>query len=119
MAKERITFREISIVQSKGAFSIFKKTDSSRPVSSSSGVSDLRKLLSKEKAKILNAIRVHNPSSVYELSKQLGRNFKSVSDDIKFLKKWGLVELKPEQTKKRRRLRPVIAIHTLKIQIRL
>jgi len=119
MAKERVTSKEISIAQSKGVFLIFKKSNASKPVSSSRGISDLRKLLSKEKARILFAIKTHDPSSVYELSKILGRNFKSVSEDVKFLKKWGLLELKPEQTKKRKRLRPLITVSTLKIQIKL
>lgn len=119
MAKERVKTREISIAQSKGNFLIFKIPGSPKKSYDFKGVSDLKQVLSREKARILNAIRNQNPSSIYELSKNLGRSFKSVSDDIKLLRKFGLVELKSEQTKKRKRLKPVLATDVLKIQIKL
>jgi predicted transcriptional regulator len=117
MAKEKTKIREISIVQSKGAFSIFKPGASKNYHSEE--VSSLRRVLSNEKARILNTIKTQNPSSIYELAKKLGRNFKAVSDDVRLLKKFGFIELKEEQSKKRRRLRPVIVVDTLNILVKL
>ena len=47
----------------------------------------------------------------------MNRDFKSVSEDIKLLEKFGLIDLIKESTGKRERLRPVIIIDTLKIEI--
>lgn len=119
MVKERVKTREVSITQSKGNFLIFKIPGAQRQGSDFKSLSELKSVLSREKARILNAIKTKNPSSIYELSKILERSFKAVSDDIKILKKFGLIELKSEQTKKRKRLKPVIATDILKIQINL
>ena len=118
MVKEKVKSLEISITPSKGTFLIFRKPSSKKGYNLRR-ISELRQVLNKEKAKILSTIKNRGPSSIYELSKQLGRNFKSVSDDVKILKKFGFIELKREQTKKRRRLRPVLAIDTLNIKISL
>lgn len=117
MAKEKTKIREISIIQSKGAFSIFKPGTSKNY--NFEDVSSLRQILSNEKARILNTIKIQNPSSIYELAKQLGRNFKAVSEDIKILKKFGFIELKEEQSKGRKRLRPVIVVDTITILVKL
>jgi len=110
--------REITITQSKGAFSIFKKPRTSKKDYDFEGLSILRKLLSNEKARLLNAIKTQNPISIYDLAKKLGRSFKSVSDDIKLLKRMGFIELIEEKTKKRIRHRPVIVIDTITIHIK-
>ena len=117
MAREREKIKEISIVQSRGAFSIFKPSISKNyPLED---VSSLRRILSNEKARILNAIKTQNPSSIYELAKKLGRSFKAVNDDVKLLKKFGFIELKEERSKNRKRLRPVIVVDTLNIWVKL
>ena len=54
---------------------------------------------------------------MYQLAKLLGRDFKAVSQDIKLLEKFGLIELKPETKGKRKRLRPVIVVDSLQINI--
>lgn len=84
MAKEKTKIKEISIIQSKGAFSIFKPGASKNY--NLEDVSSLRQIFSNEKARILNVIKTQNPSSIYELAKFLGRNFKSVNDDVRLLK---------------------------------
>jgi predicted transcriptional regulator len=117
MAKERAKIREISIVQSKGAFSIFKPGASKNY--SYEDVSSLRQVLSNEKARILNTIKAQNPASIYDLAKKLGRSFKAVNDDTKLLKKFGFIDLKEEQFKGRKRLRPVIVVDTLNIWVKL
>ncbi len=87
--------REISINQIKGKFSIIK----SKNKYDFSGLSDLRKLLSNEKARILDVIKNDNPSSIYSLSKKLNRNFKSVYEDVKLLERFGFIELIPLKKK--------------------
>lgn len=111
--------REITIKQSKGNFSIFKKSKSPKENYDFSGVSVLRQLLSNEKARILNVIKNQNPNSIYELSKKLGRGFKSVNDDIKLLERFGFIELVEEKTKNRKRYKPVLLIDTISIHFKI
>jgi len=97
--------------------SIFKRLKGDRSEYDLTGIIQLRQLLSNEKAKILNTIKTQSPESIYKLAKILGRDFKAVNQDIKLLEKFGLVELKPETKGKRKKLRPIIAIDNLQINI--
>jgi predicted transcriptional regulator len=115
MPKSKI--REITIKESKGAFSIFKKTGISKEDYDFSGVLALRQLLSNEKARILNVIKAKNPKSIYELAKILNRGFKSVNDDIKLLSRFGFIELIEEKTKNRARLKPVVVVDKVTINV--
>ncbi len=116
MAKKKI--REISITQSKGAFSIFWGSSGiSKKDYNFEGLSALRQLLSNEKARILNAIKTQNPSSIYDLAKKLGRSFKTVSDDVKLLERFGFIELVEEKTKNRIRHKPEIVVDTITIHL--
>jgi len=117
MPKTKI--REISIRQSKGAFAVFKKTGASKKDYDFSGISALRQLLSNEKARILDVIKNQNPKSVYELSKKLKRGFKSVNDDVKFLQRFGIIELIEEKTKNRKRHKPEIITDTVTIHLKI
>lgn len=117
MAKTKV--REITIRESKGALSILKKSKISKEDYDFEGLSALRKILSNEKARILHVIKTEKPRSIYDLAKKLGRNFKSVSDDIKLLERFGFVELIEETTKKRKRHRPEVAVETITIHIKI
>ncbi|MFZ1970902.1 MAG: HTH domain-containing protein [Candidatus Nanoarchaeia archaeon] len=119
MAKEKSKIKEIFLTYNKGAFSLFKKPGYSRKDYNFEDLSQLRHLLSNEKARILEVIKSQNPSSIYELAKKLGRNFKAVNDDVKLLKKFGFIDLKEELTKKRKRFRPIIVVDTLDIHFTL
>ena len=110
--------REITITQSKGAFSIFKKTGTSKKDYDFSSILALRQLLSNEKARILHTIKTQKPQSIYDLAKKLNRGFKSVNDDVKLLKRFGFIELKEEKTKKRSRLRPEIVTDIITIHLK-
>jgi len=77
----------------------------------------LRNLLSNEKARILYALKSNNPNSIYSLAKLLGRDFKSVREDIKVLERFGFVEFHAEKTGKRESLKPVLVIDRLEIVI--
>ena len=117
MAKEKRT-RTVNLFITPTAFgSIFKRLKGDRSEFDLSGVSDLRKLLSNEKSKILNVIKTKKPDSVYKLAKLLNRDFKAVREDIKLLERFGLIELKHEHEGKRKRLKPIISIDSLQINI--
>src|SRR3989344_8013905 len=73
-----------------------------------SEIINLRQALSNEKARILHAIKTKNPSSIYELAKILGRDFKAVRYDIRLLEKFGFVELISLHKQGRELLKPVI-----------
>ena len=110
--------REITIRESKGAFSIFKKSGFSKKDYDFEGISALRKLLSNEKARILHVIKHQKPSSIYDLAKKLERGFKSVNDDLKLLERFGFIELIEEKTKNRIRHKPEIVVDTMTIHIK-
>jgi len=114
-----MTTREITIKESKGAFSLFKKTSQNKENYDFSGVSALRQVLSKEKARILEIIKTEKPSSLYNLAKKLGRNFKSVHEDVKLLERFGFIELKEEKTKNRIRHRPILTNDSITIHIQI
>lgn len=115
----RTKTREITIVDDKGTFSLlFKKLYGEKDEFNFEGLAAFRNLLSNEKARVLHLIKAKNPSSIYSLAKLLGRDFKSVSEDIKLLERFGFVDLVAEHTGKRSRLRPVLVIDSLRIEIR-
>lgn len=114
----KIKTREITIIESKGAFSIFGK-DKTKKGYDFEGISALRKIISNEKARMLYIIKTENPLSIYDLAKKLGRTFKSVSDDVKLLERFGFIELIKENTGERARLKPVISVDTLTIHLKI
>lgn len=115
MAKTKT--REITITQSKGAFSIFRKAGISKKDYDFEGLSALRQLLSNEKARLLHTIKSRSPGSIYDLAKILGRSFKSVNDDLKLLERFGFVEMIEEKTKKRIRHKPVLLVDKIIINM--
>ena len=117
MAK-KIKVREITITESQGTFSIFKKQKTSKKDYDFTGMLALRQLLSNEKARILHIIKTEKPGSIYELAKKLERGFKAVSDDIKLLERFGFIELIEEKTKKRIRHKPEIVVDVVTIHIK-
>ena len=77
----------------------------------------LRNLLSNEKARILYILKSKNPTSIYALAKLLGRDFKSVREDISVLERFGFIEFHSEKVGKRESLKPVLVINKLQIVI--
>jgi len=116
MAKTKV--REITITESKGAFSVFRKPRTSKKDYDFEGILALRQLLSNEKARILHVIKTQKPRSIYDLAKKLGRGFKSVNDDIKLLERFGFIELIEEKTKNRKRHKPEIVVDTITIHLK-
>lgn len=117
MSREKI--REITLKESKGTFSLFKKSKISKKDYDFESLLALRQLLSNEKARILHVVKYEKPQSIYELAKKLGRGFKSVNDDIKLLERFGFIELFEEKTKNRIRHRPEIVVDTIKINLKI
>lgn len=114
----RTRTKEITITDDRGAFtSFFKKIAGEKSDFDFKGLASLRSLLSNEKARILHIIKTRNPKSIYDVAKMLQRDFKSVSEDIKLLEEFGFIDLIKENTGSRKRLKPVIVIDTLKIEI--
>ncbi len=111
--------REITIVEKEGTFNtLLKRFTEAEEKYDFEGLSVLRRLLSNQKARLLHVIRTKNPKSLYELAKILKRDFKSVVEDIKLLERFGLIDLISEKTGKRERLRPILTIDNLYIQIK-
>jgi len=113
MAKTKV--REVVIKEGGGTFSFLKGKEKY----DFDGLSSLKKILSKEKAKMLDAIKYKEPKSIYHLSKILERPFKAVFDDTKLLQRFGFIELRKEKTKGRERLRPVISVDEMIIHFKI
>ncbi len=119
MAKTPIT-RNITLNITSGSFSgIFRRLRGEGGDYDFSGISTLRQLLSDERARILHTIKTKNPSSIYGLAKVLGRDFKSVRQDIKLLEKFGLLELETNRAGKREMLKPILSADSLTITVNL
>ncbi|MEK6915680.1 MAG: hypothetical protein AABW89_04030 [Nanoarchaeota archaeon] len=114
--KSRI--KEITITEDRGTFaSFFKKISGEKDSLDFRGLASLRSLLSNEKARIIHVIKSRNPKSIYDVAKLLDRDFKSVSEDIKILEEFGIIDLIKESTGKRSRLKPIVIIDLLKIDL--
>lgn len=111
--------REITIKESRGTFGILKDTKISKKDYNFDGLSALRHLLSNEKARMLNVIKTQKPTSIYNLAKKLERGFKSVTDDVQLLKRFGFIELVKEKTKNRVRHKPIIATENVTIHLKI
>ncbi|PIN92955.1 hypothetical protein COU54_04965 [Candidatus Pacearchaeota archaeon CG10_big_fil_rev_8_21_14_0_10_31_24] len=109
---------DVDIANENGTFSfLFGKFADDKVDYNLEGLTSLRQLLSNEKAKILHTIKTKNPKSIYELSKILKRDFKSVSLDIRLLERFGLIEMSSEKTGKRERHKPSLTTNHIQINL--
>ena len=113
--KKKTKTRYVDINVNKGNF--VSKLVGAKKSHDFSDIKLLRSILSNEKARILYALKTNNPKSIYALAKLLGRDFKSVRDDIKILERFGFIEFHAENTGKRESLMPVLVIDKLQIII--
>jgi predicted transcriptional regulator len=110
---------DIDIVDESGTFTtFFKRITGEHSDYDFEGLSALRHLLSNEKARILNIIKIKKPNSIYRLAKMLKRDFKSVNEDIKLLEKFGFIDLIAQKTGKRERLKPILVVDSVHINLR-
>lgn len=111
--------KDITIVEEAGSFNaLFRHFRSSEEAYDFEGLSALRKVLSNEKARILHTLKTKKPKSLYELAKILKRDFKSISQDVKLLERFGFIDMVAEKSGNRNRLRPVIVVDTINISIK-
>jgi predicted transcriptional regulator len=82
-----------------------------------SDIALLRSLITNEKAKILHVIKTQNPSSIYQLARFLGRDFKAVWKDLNVLKRFGIIEFHLNKKGKRKSLQPILTLDSLQIII--
>jgi predicted transcriptional regulator len=113
--KKRTKIRYVDVNVNKGSF--VSKLIGGDKSHDFSDVKLLRNLLSNEKARILHALKSQHPKSIYALAKLLGRDFKSVRDDIKVLERFGFIEFHAEKVGKRESLMPVLVIEKLQVII--
>ena len=114
MAKTKT--RTITLTDSMGNF-LFRKHAVDKEDFEFTGLASLRNLLTNEKARILHVIKEQKPESIYGLAKVLKRDFKSVTEDLKLLERFGFIEF--VETKKNNRIRhkPELLINSLTINI--
>ena len=117
MAEKRIKSRTITLNPDSGGFSAFFSRFRSEKAHESSDIAMLRSLLSPEKARLLHLIKTKQPNSIYELAKLLGRDFKAVRADIRVLENFGMLEMIPVHKGKRQKLKPILVIDELKINL--
>ncbi|MEK6875224.1 MAG: HTH domain-containing protein [Nanoarchaeota archaeon] len=115
----KIKTLEITLFESAGAFSIFKRAHPEKNSYDFSGILALRQLLSNEKARILNVIKTQKPSSIYELAKKLKRSFKAVNHDIKLLERFGLIVFTEEKVNNRIRHKPEIVVDEIVFRVKI
>ena len=116
---EKSKTREITIIDEGGTFNAILRRFTKVPEYDFEGISALRSILSNEKARLLHITKSKKPKSIYELAKMLKRDFKSVSDDVKQLEKFGFLDMISESTGKRERLRPVLVVDSMHIHLKL
>lgn len=114
-AKKRVKVRYIDMNVNKSSF--VSKMIGGTKDHDFSDIKLLRNILSNEKARILHILKSKNPKSIYGLAKELGRDFKSVRDDVKVLERFGFIEFHAEKTGKRESLMPVLTIDKIEIII--
>jgi len=119
MAEKHKKTKIITIEEKQGAFSAIFNRFKSEKTKQPTEISVLRSLLSNEKARILHVIKTKQPNSIYELAKILGRDFKSVRQDITLLEEFGFIEMIPIHKGRREKLKPLLVLDTLEIKIEL
>lgn len=78
---------------------VWKKIERGEKIKKHEGISfenleAMKKVLSEERLRILKTIKKDHPESIYKLAKMLHRDIKNTFDDVQFLAKMGLIELK-------------------------
>jgi predicted transcriptional regulator len=100
-----------------------KKLERGEKVKKSRGIyfenlAAFRRALTEKRLEILHVIKKEHPVSVYELARILNRDTKNVTQDLKYLKDIGLVEIKRTREKKERTI-PEVNYETVNLEIRI
>ncbi|MEM4719246.1 MAG: hypothetical protein QXG18_00025 [Candidatus Pacearchaeota archaeon] len=81
----------------------------------SSDIDNLRKIISKQKGKIIYFLKNKKIKSIYNLAKILGRDFKSVYSDLKILEKFGFIEFILEKNGNKEKLIPKLKYQRIEL----
>ena len=119
MATKRKKEKTITLRQEHGAFSTFFGRSKSDESAENPEIVMIRSMLSNERARLLHVLKTKQPNSIYEFAKILGRDFKSVRQDIKLLEDLGFVEMIPIHKGGREKLKPILVIDELRINIQI
>ncbi len=112
--------RIIDIYEKQGRFSyVFRNQPIGRKDYNRDDLSILRRLLSNEKARLLNVIKIKQPKSIYSIAKTLNRDFKSVREDIILLKKFGFIDLVAERKGGKISHKPILNANSINIIVRI
>lgn len=76
----------------------------------------MRRVLTEERLRVLKTIKQNQPSSVYELAKILQRDVKNTFNDVQFLARVGLIELKKSK-QGREKTTPVVRYNRIRLEI--
>jgi predicted transcriptional regulator len=118
-----LTIRVKSVNEALEGFrKTFKAVAAGRRVTRREGVyfsslAAARNLLTPSRLALLQVVRTRQPSSIYELAKLVGRDFKNVQGDIKLLQQYGLVRLKRARRVGRRVVTPRAACSEIALKI--
>ncbi len=117
MGKTKV--REIEIRESHGGFLFRGEMNVKKSSYDFDGIDSFKKMISKEKARMIDCIKYKKPSSIYSLAKILGRPFKAVFDDAKLLERFGIINFIEEKKNGRTCHKPVVAVDHLIVHIRI
>lgn len=119
MAKKRIKRASITLENESGAFRALFGRFTSKKNPEKSEIAMLRTILAPEKSRLLHVLRHKQPNSIYELAKLLGRDFKSVRQDVITLSDFGVIETIPVHKGNRQKLKPLLVVDEFKIDLKL
>lgn len=117
MAKKTSTKNIVLGIEAGTFTGIFRRLRGKKEGYDFSAISALRQLLSNERARLLHTIKTEKPDSIYRLAKFVGRDFKSVRQDVKLLEKFGFLELESLSKGKREMLKPILTVDAINITI--
>ncbi len=83
-----------------GALSKPAKKYSGMTIISFPNYETLGKAITGARIELMNVIRLSKPKSIQELARLVGRDFKNVYNDVKFLHQFGLIDLKEQGARK-------------------
>lgn len=79
-------------------------------------IETLRKILTKERMRVLHYIKYEKPKSIYELAKNLNRNWRLVSEDVELLSSLGLIRLEKIKEPKKT-IKPIVNFSRMNIGV--
>ena len=101
---------------------VFEKADRGEKIRPSEGIyfesmDALRKVLTEERLRVLKIVKREHPSSIYELAKMLKRDVKNTYNDVQFLARTGLLELKKTASSNRTKTMPEVNYDKILLEI--